>query len=58
MEDKHLPKKVQNELPVEIELFGETLDFSELLIVKGGKKPVTPKKEGNGSCNGFICHCG
>lgn len=59
MKDRHLPKNVQNELPEKIELFGETLDFSELLIVKGGKdKKKEPATVGNSGFVGCGCHNG
>lgn len=54
MKENRLPKKIQIELPKKNDLFGEKLDFSELINVKGGKRK---EDQASGNSGGFICWC-
>lgn len=49
------PQKIYSELPKLDESFGEMLDFSELMSVKGGK--VDPTKPASGNAGGLVCWC-
>lgn len=45
---------ITSEYPSENELFGESLDLSELICIKGGKEE---EKESSGHAGGLFCWC-